>query len=214
MKKIKKKKVPAVILVVSFISLLLIANISFISNRDLYKLPGAVKTETLEISSEVSGFVKKINLFNSDYVEKGDLLLEIENPYLISEIEDLEIEKAKYDDLINSASDGNILNLKLTDLNENISIKQTKMIEISLKLKSSQEENSILKEKYNITEKEYNASKKLYEKEVISSAEFEEKLSEYSLAKNRFTNLENEISILKSEKNDLQKVQIGRSYSN
>ena len=197
---LNEKKISIKIVIISLALLMLIAALSFTNEKNTQELPGAVKSESIDIASRVDGYLKNIFVVENEFVEKGQLLLELENNDLTVQIENLTREKEQLEYLIKSASGGHQLDLKLMKLDENIRETQNRLNEAIMKISALKNEISILFEKQIIAKKDFTATKKLFDKNILSSAEFNEKLSDFEIINNDFTNAKNELNFIQAEK--------------
>jgi len=204
MANLNEKKVSIKIVVATIVGLALIAALSFTNEKNTQKLPGAVKAESIEISSRVDGYLKNIFVAQNEFVEKGQLLLELENKNLMTQIENLNREKEQLEYLIKSASGGHQLDLKLMKLDENIREVQSKLNEAAMKISALKNEISILDAKQNLANKDFIASQKLFKKSIISSAEFNEKMSDFEIVNNHFLDATNELNFIQTEKTNFE----------
>ena len=119
------------------------------------KTPGEAYTEkNIQIKAEVAGIVKAIHVREGQLVRGGQLLLELDDrPYQL-DLESLEADRLRY-------------------LSELLLERQ---------FSSSETSSSAPKEKLNKVEKEYNRMRQLFQKGMISKAEFERISHQYEMA--------------------------------
>ena len=199
------KMTPKHIVIYTTIILLGVTIASYFINAKSLKLPAAVKTDMISVSAKTAGNLKEIFVSINQEVKNGDILFQLANPELNSQIADLEREKSKYKEFIKSASEGNQLTLKLMRIDEDLLKSENKLNEVSLNKESIQGQLLVYEEKFQIAKKEFETNKKLFSENIISSNEFDEKISKYLLIHNEYNAKKNRLKILENEFKSLKK---------
>ncbi len=195
MKPEKKRKY---IMILSIVTLIIIVIISYFIEARSQKLPAVVRTNKVVVSTETSGTVKEYNVSLMQEVTTGDLILEMENPKLKARLETLKNEKQKYEELIASAKSGDHLNMELLELDEDILKNENDLKNTQLEKGNISNKLAVYSEKYRNAVLKYDASKELFSKRIINSAEFEDKT-------NDFLNISNKYNELRSDSLQMEK---------
>ncbi|MCK4312312.1 MAG: HlyD family efflux transporter periplasmic adaptor subunit [Candidatus Cloacimonetes bacterium] len=196
---IKDRITPKHIVFGSFVIIAIIIAISFYIETKSQKLPALVKADNLAISSVTSGIAVNYKVVLNEPVQQGQLIFEMENPQLLRKIKNLKNEKSKYDEIINSATRGDHLKLKLIDVEEDLLKSENKKVELSLDKEKISNQLDIYSKKYNSAKSNYEVYKDLFEQKKISSLEFDERTSEYMKISNSYQNLQNNLRLVNKE---------------
>ena len=98
---IENRITPKHIVIFSFIIIIMTISFSFFDESRSQQLPALVKTEKTNISSLTSGIAVNYKVVLNESVQKGQLLFEMVNPQLQKKLNNLKIEKSKYEEIIN-----------------------------------------------------------------------------------------------------------------
>ncbi|MCK4655122.1 MAG: HlyD family efflux transporter periplasmic adaptor subunit [Candidatus Cloacimonetes bacterium] len=196
---LKDKITPKHIVFVSFIIIAIIIAFSFYIETRSQKLPALVKAEKLAISSVTSGIAVNYKVVLNEPVQQGQLIFEMENLQLLRKIKNLKNEKSKYEEIINSATRGDHLKLKLIDVEEDLLKSENKQVELSLDKEKISNQLDIYSKKFNSANANYEVYKDLFDQKKISSSEFNERTSEYMKISNSYQNLQNDLLLVNKE---------------
>ena len=196
---LKDKITPKHIVFVSFIIIAIIIAFSFYIETRSQKLPALVKAEKLAISSVTSGIAVNYKVVLNEPVQQGQLIFEMENLQLLRKIKNLKNEKSKYKEIINSATRGDHLKLKLIDVEEDLLKSENKQVELSLDKEKISNQLNIYSKKFNSANANYEVYKDLFDQKKISSSEFNERTSEYMKISNSYQNLQNDLLLVNKE---------------
>ena len=196
---IRDRITPKHIVFGSFIIIAIIVAFSFYAETRSQKLPALVKTEKLTISSVTSGIAVNFKVVLNEPVQQGQLLFEMENPQLLKKLNNLKNEKSKYEEIINSATRGDHLSIKLIDIENDLLKSENKKVELSLGKEIISNQLDIFSKKFNSAKANYEVYKDLFEQKKISSSEFDERTSEYMKISNSYQNLQNDLQLVNKE---------------
>jgi multidrug resistance efflux pump len=206
----KKQKVLA-ILVLSVIALAVIVAVSFMLESRSQKLPAVVSSDKVFISSEVSGVLSKYFVSSMQRVKANERIALIYNGMLPFKLETLTNEKRKYEELIRSARSGDQLKTELYRLDEDI---QKNRIDLEQANQDIQRLNNLLPlmaERYINGRKKYDADKKLFDKGILSSSDYEKATKDFWGIQEDYNKLKADSLVaaetLKSSRNIIQLLQ-------
>ena len=117
---IENKITPKHIVFFSLIIIVIVISFSIYDETRSQQLPALVKTETISISSISSGIAGNYKVTLNEPVQQGQLLFELGNPQLLNQLINLKNERSKYEEVINSATSGDHLKLKLNDIEKEL----------------------------------------------------------------------------------------------
>jgi multidrug resistance efflux pump len=183
----------------SFIIIAIIIAFSFYVETRSQKLPALVKAEKLTISSVTSGIAVNYKVVLNEPVQQGQLLFEMENPQLLKKLNNLKNEKSKYEEIINSATRGDHLKIKLIDIENDLLKSENKKVELSLEKEKISNQLDIYSKKFNSAKANYEVYKDLFDQKKISSSEFDERTSDYMKISNSYQNLQNDLRLVNKE---------------
>jgi multidrug resistance efflux pump len=196
---IKDRITPKHIVFGSFIIIAIIIAFSFYIETRSQKLPALVKAEKLTISSVTSGIAVNYKVVLNEPVQQGQLLFEMENPQLLKKLNNLKNEKSKYEEIINSATRGDHLKIKLIDIENDLLKSENKKVELSLEKEKISNQLDIYSKKFNSAKANYEVYKDLFDQKKISSSEFDERTSDYMKISNSYQNLQNDLRLVNKE---------------
>lgn len=174
----KRKKVLAV-LIISVAAILAIVILSFISESRSQKLPATVSSSKVIISSEVDGTISKYYVSAMQEVKAGELLAEISNTKLESKLVILRKEKEKFEELINSAAKGDILQSELNTLEEDVEKYRIELEDARQVISKVNEKLTVMEQRYQNSKKRYDANLRLHESGILNNADFEKASKEF-----------------------------------
>jgi multidrug resistance efflux pump len=190
---------PKNIVIFSFIVIIIIISFSLYDETRSQQLPAVVKTDRLTISSVTSGIAVNYKIGLNEYVQKGQLLFEMENPQLRKKLNNLKNEKSKYEDIISSSNNGDHLQIKLIDIENDLLIFENKKVELSLDKDKISDQLDIYSKIFNSAKADYIVYEDLFNQEKISSSEFEDRTSKYMEINNSYLNRQNDLHLINKE---------------
>jgi multidrug resistance efflux pump len=196
---LKDKITPKHIVFGSFIIMAILIAFSFYIETRSQKLPALVKTEELAISSLTSGIAVNYKVVLNEPVQQGQLLFEMENSQLCKKLNNLKNERSKYEEIINSATMGDHLKIKLIDIDNNFLKSENKKVELNLEKEKISNQLDIYSHKFNSAKANYEVYKDLFDQKKISSSEFDERTSDYMKISNSHQNLQNDLRLVDKE---------------
>ena len=196
---LKDKITPKNIVFGSFIIIAIIIAFSFYIETRSQKLPALVKTEKLTISTVTSGIATNFNVVLNEPVQQGQLLFELGNPQLLNQLINLKNKRLKYEEVINSASSGDHLKLKLNDIEKELLKLENLEVEFSLEKEMISNQLDIYSKQFNSAKADYDVYEDLFDKQNISSSEFSERTSEYEIICNSYQSLQNDLQLVNKE---------------
>jgi multidrug resistance efflux pump len=209
------KLTPKSVMISSTILLIVIATSSYIFKDHSQVLPAVVKTEKLMISSKTSGYVQEYFPTLNSVVKPGDPILNMFNSKMLSELKNQINLRAQYDQIIESASNGDKLEFEMIDIEEKILKSKNAIEECKIELQEVKSSLAMYKAKYDSSSKQYNAWKELYATGDITTVEYDnyteniiDDIADYNDLKNdsirtvsRIILFEDELSLLQKTKN-------------
>jgi len=174
----KKKKI-RIIMIISLVVIAVTMIISYIVESGSQKLPAVVRSDKVFVSAEVDGVMKEFSITSMQKVQKNDPLAEIENPKLPLQLETLKTEISKYEEMIASAQGGDFLDFELLELEEDIQNNKIDLEEARLDIKMIIDKLDFMEQRYNTSQKQYMANKKLYQGGLINNSDFEKVSDDY-----------------------------------
>ncbi len=187
----KKKKIKN-ILILSLIIMIVTVIISYFIESHSQRLPAVVRSDKVFISTEVSGTVQEYFVTSMQQVQAGDKIVQLENSRLPFKLETLKQEREKYETLITSAQNGDLLKLELFGLEEKIIENTTDLKKAELELQTLSEKLEIYVTKFQNSRKKFDAQKNLYSKNLITSAELEAETNSYLNTLAKYNELKND----------------------
>jgi len=194
----KRKKIK-IIFLTSIIVMILVVIASYKIESHSQKLPAVVRSNKTFVSTEVSGTVVKYHKKSMQPLSEGDVIAKLENPKFTSKLQSLKQEREKYESMISSAQNGDILKLELFELEEDI-LKTTAdlnkaLVELTalsqkLKIESMKVENSTTK---------YEAMKNLFSKQLISIDEYEKNSNDHLRISSNYNKAINDSTLIHQE---------------
>lgn len=191
-------------MILSIVTLIIIVIISYFIEARSQKLPAVVRTNKVVISTETSGTVKEYNVLLMQEVTTGDMILEMENPKLKARLETLKNEKQKYEELITSAKSGDHLNMELFELDEDILKNGNDLQNTQLEKDNISNKLAVYSEKYKNAVLQYDASRELFSKGIINSAEFEDMTNDFLNISNKYNELRSDSLRMEKELETIQ----------
>ncbi|MCF7912369.1 MAG: HlyD family efflux transporter periplasmic adaptor subunit [Candidatus Cloacimonetes bacterium] len=175
----KSKDKNLVILLASIVIIACVVFTSFLLESRSQKLPAVVRSEEVFVSCLADGIVRDYQVEAMQQVEKGDIIVQLQNDALINKQKALQIEKERYLELINSAQNGDALQLELSKLEKAILDNRLELQETSLKLLAVTQRLLVATPRIESITKQYKANKSLYDESIISANEFKNISEQY-----------------------------------
>jgi multidrug resistance efflux pump len=200
----KKQKVLSVMLL-SLVVITLICILSYHIEARSQKLPALISSDKIIVCSAVDGLLKSYGVTSMQKVEKNGLIAEITNSRLPYKLETLKKEKAKYEELINSAHSGDFLKTELYGLDEDIQANQTDLEKAKLSIKKTNEKLILMRDRFNSGQKKYEADRTLYNQGILGNTDFDKATKDFWDVNKEYTELRNDsltaLQIMKSSQN-------------
>jgi multidrug resistance efflux pump len=174
----------------SIAMMIVIIVVSFFIERNSQKLPGVVRTHKVVISAKASGTVVDYDVNSMQRVEKGDVIVRMENPKLPIKLKTREAEKSKLEEIISSADNGDLLDLELFKPEEDILKNETKLKEAEIQQTQTIEQLSIYSEKYSSAKRQFEAQQTLLKQNKISLAEFQKETDDFLSVSSKYNKLQ------------------------
>jgi multidrug resistance efflux pump len=174
----KRKKVLTV-LIASLTGILGIVVFSYISEVHSQKLPATVSSSKVIVSSEVDGVIARYYVSAMQEVKANDLIAEISNVRLQTRLDILRKEKRKYEELIDSAARGDILQSELNTLEEDIEKYRIELEEARQAIGKINEKLKVMEQRYRNSKTLYEANLRLHESGILNNADFEKAGKEF-----------------------------------
>ena len=193
----RSKVIP--IMIFSIITMLIVMIASFTLEASSQKLPAVVKTDKIFVSAQVSGVVETICLDEMEKVQINSNIAKLSNPELSSILSSLMSEKTHYEALVASATNGDILNLELLEIDEEIYEGQQEKDELEAELQLINDKKNILDETYQAGSLQHFTDKKLYENGILSFNEYNKASEDFWKIREDFYELRSDL--LLTEKN-------------
>lgn len=166
-------------MLVSLILILTTAIISLIFESRSQKLPAVIRSNTVSIKARTDGVLKNYTVAMMQEVTAKDLIAMIDNPILPIQLQSLKKNLEKYEELIASTQDGNLLKSELLDYEEDIQKNKITMDKARLEQNKISDKLEFLAERYRVAKKQYNVNQKLYNTGILSNSEFEKVSQEF-----------------------------------
>ncbi len=203
----KQNKV-RLVLFLSLLALLLTAVASFFLESRSQKLPAVVNSDKVIVSSEADGVLRSYAVSSMQKVEKGALIGTVDNSKLPFKLQTLKKEKQKYDDLIASAKSGDFLNTELYELDEEIEKNKAELESARQDLKRVKTNLDIMQGRYEAARQTYEANKKLFDKGILNTSDFEKASQNFWDVQNDYSELQRDSLVsaesVKSSQNIIQ----------
>jgi len=167
------KLTPKTVMISTSILLVIMATTSYLYKDHSQVLPAVVKTEKLLISSETSGIVEKYFPSLNSVVKVDEPILKMSNHKLMSDIEHQKRIQERYEQLISSAESGDMLQLEIIEIEENILECNSDICELKLDFKQTIDALSLLRVQNQSSQNKYAVWNKLYTSGEITAEEFE-----------------------------------------
>lgn len=183
----------------SVISLIIIIAVSFLIEKKSQKLPGVVRTHKVVISAETSGTVIDYDVNSMQRVGKGDVIVRMENPKIPIKLKSREDEKSQLEEMIDSAGNGDILDLELFKPEEDILKSEIKLKEAVLQQSQIVSQIAVYTQKYNSAKKQYEAQQNLLQQNKISLAEFQDETNDFLSVSNKYNKIKKDSLLVSVE---------------
>jgi len=174
----KDKKI-RLILILSLVILFITTVLSYITESQSRKLPAVIRSEKVFVSAQVDGVIKEFSVTSMQRVQKNEPLVKIENTKLLLQLQTLQNEIRKYEEMIASAQGGDFLDFELLELEEDIQNNKIDLVEARLEIKKIIDKLDFMEQRYISTRKQYDANKKLYNTGLINNSEFDKVSNDY-----------------------------------
>jgi len=165
----------SVSLIIMFITVL----ISFSLDSRSQKLPAVVKADKIVVSSRVNGIVDSFQVIGMQRIQQNSVITKLTNNKLTFKREALLQEKEKYENLIASASSGDVLNMELMELDEKIHKNLLDKDEQEAEFLLNKEKLSAIKMRYKQATIQHTADAKMYQNGITSFSEYGKSSEDY-----------------------------------
>ena len=170
----KKKRIKMILWFTALVMIFTII-ISFIIDSKSQKLPAVVKCNKVFISTEVSGTVVEYLISPMQEVNMGDTIAVLENPRFIQKLQTLQKEYENYSKLVDSATNGDYLEIELYKIDEDLVKYTTELNKSEYKLQKISNSLNVISAERDNMQKKYESIKSLYDQNLISLEEYEDK---------------------------------------
>lgn len=166
-------------MIMSLVVIVVTMIISYIIESGSQKLPAVIRSDKVFMSAEVNGVLKEYSVTSMQKVQKNDPIAEIENAKLPLQLQTMQKEVRKYEEMIASAQGGDYLNIELLKLEEDIQNTRIDLEEARLEIKKIIDKLDFMEQRHIVTKKQYEANKKLYSNGLINNSDFEKVSDDY-----------------------------------
>jgi len=176
----KSKQKIHIIFLISLVVIMTTVIISYQIEENSQKLPAVVRAEKIFVSTIAEGSMGEYPITTMQTVEAGDVIAVLENTSLPFKLQTLLQKKDKYEALILSAKSGDQLTIEVNKLEEDILDNRLELSETELEIRAIIQKLEITEAITQNAERQFDAQKELFAKELISTTEFQSAADDFN----------------------------------